>query len=222
MKLARQRRLWLLERLGALAESSTSTCAVRCAERVDGAHLQRALEQALRRHPVLSVRFGGERGTKLETGGEVGPVELIPVQGQAKHALADWLATQPPLCMAEGPLVRAAVLSAANDTVIVARAHRSVGDCWTLVRLLSEVVSVPGGSTSAEAELELERLERAPNPERTQQAVAAARQHLAACGEPAELSGDRPRPVIQDLRARSSVHTLDARAYDAARALARS
>ena len=61
-----------------------------------------------------------------------------------------------------------------------------------------------------------------PNPERTQQAVAAARQHLAACGEPAELSGDRPRPVVQDLRARSSVYELDPRAHDAARALARS
>ncbi len=222
MKLARQRRLWLLERMGALAESARVVCAARCARRADGTALLRALQQTLARHPILKLRFAGERGTVLEVGDEAPPVELVEVEGQARDALEAWLSAQPPLHMAEGRLVRAAVLVAANDTVIVLCAHRAVADSWTLDRLLAEAVGAPESLDEGELTTELEIIERVPNPERTQQAVAAARQHLALCGEPAELAGDRPRPVVQDLRARSSVWSLEPRAHDAARALARS
>ncbi len=222
MKLARQRRLWLLERLGALAESARVVCAARCARTADGVALVRALERTLSRHPMFKLRFAGERGTLLEVGEEPVSVALMEVEGQARDALDGWLSAQPSLAMTEGGLLCAAVLLAANDTVIVLSAHRAVADSWTLDRLLAETVSATESTSEDEVITELERLEREPNPERTQQAVAAARQHLALCGEPAELTGDRPRPVIQDLRARSSSHSLEPRAYDAARALARS
>ena len=214
--------MWLLERLGALAESSRVTCAARCARRADAGALVRALEQALARHQVFRLRFAGERGTEFEVSAEPLPIEVLEVEGQARDALQGWLFAQAPLSMAQGPLLRAALLAGANDTVIVLTAHRAVADAWTLDRLLGEVVGPPEAVAEANGAAELERCESVPNPERTQQAVAAARQHLSQCGEAAELGGDRPRPVVQDLRARSSAHALEPRAHDAARALARS
>jgi amino acid adenylation domain-containing protein len=215
MSSARQRRWWLLERLGVLPELAEVVCVARCAERLDAGAVLQALEIAVDRHPLFRLRFAGELGTKLEQVTAPPPLMVLETPGLAREALAEWLAREPPLRMQEGGLLRCAVLVGAHDTIVVARAHRSLADARTLDLFLCEALDQNGVAKPDGAW-------REPSAERKQQAVAAVRHHLARLSEPAELCGDRPRPVVQDLRARSSVYELEQRAYDATRALARS
>ncbi len=65
MSVARLRRLWLLERLGALPEAFRVASAVISRGRADPASLSAVFERVLASHALFRAHFGGEQGTKV-------------------------------------------------------------------------------------------------------------------------------------------------------------
>jgi amino acid adenylation domain-containing protein len=196
----RQKRLWLLERLGALAEASSLARAASGPPQADPAALAAALERAAASHEVLRLRFGGEGEPQTFADGAGLRVDVVPAAANAALDVArGWLEKLEPFAMKNGGLVRAAVVAAPDACVVALAAHAAVADGHTLDRLLAAALGAGGeaaaGGGEAEATIEA--------------GLAHARRTLEGVDEPAELAGDKPRPAVQSGRARSSAHRLD-------------
>ncbi len=212
---AKQKRLWLLERLGALAEASTVARAAAGPPVADPAALAAALGRAAAAHEALRLRFGGEGEPLAFADGAPPRVELVRAEaGGAPAAAAAWAEALGPLSMKAGGLARAAVVAAPDACVVAIVAHASVADGPALDRLLAAALA--GGP-----EAPGEGAARPAPPGALEPALAHARRCLEGVDEPAELSGDRPRPAVQTGRARSSTHALSPAAATEAIAFAR-
>ncbi|HEU4404666.1 MAG TPA: amino acid adenylation domain-containing protein [Polyangiaceae bacterium] len=200
---ARQQRLWLLERLGALAEASTVARAVAGPARAAPAALAAALEREAARHPILRLRFEGEGEPQAFVDGAPLRVETVWSAAGAAEAARAWREGLEPFSMKKGGLVRAAVVAALDGCVVAIAAHASIADGRGLDALLAaalagrELVPVQPGGWGEVA------------PAAIESRLAHARRCVAEVDEPAELAGDRPRPPVQTGRARSSSHRLD-------------
>ncbi|MCU0681424.1 MAG: amino acid adenylation domain-containing protein [Polyangiaceae bacterium] len=219
----KQKRLWLLERLGALADASTLARAATGPAQADAAALAGALERAAAGQPALRRRFSGE-GEPVAVADET-PFRVETVRamaGGASAAATAWLEALDPFSMKAGGLVRAAVIVAPDASVVALAAHASVADGHTLDRLLAATLagnadasSLAGNADASSLAGSADASSLAGNADASptgalEAALAHARRSLEGVDEPAELSGDRPRPAVQSGRARSSTRRLDA------------
>ncbi len=218
---SRQKRLWLLEQLGVSPQALTLRAAALTRSGLDARVAAAALERAVARHPLLGARFTVERGAELalELGGPAPELELVQAGSSSIQAAAErWLGTLPPPTMQKGPLLAAALVQSDGEHALVLSAHRAIADQFTLEHLLFELAAA-ADAPGDDSEL-VQRLLCEPPSELRQRALATLRRKLAEISEPAELTGDRPRPVVQDLRSRTSVQPISAEVLGAVRGLA--
>jgi amino acid adenylation domain-containing protein len=222
VSVARQRRLWLLERLGALPEASRVASAVISRGRADPRALAAAFERVLGAHAIFRARFGGEQGTKVVFEDGSPAVERLEVPPDClPESVEGWLSAHPPFQMRQGGLIRAALIVAGERVALVASAHRAVADEPSLQRLLSEVVSQASGALADPTLVAPIEALGAETEEALRGAAAArVRTLLRRVDEPGELSGDKPRPQLQDQNVRTTTHVLGEAALEALAAIA--
>ncbi len=104
MSVARLRRLWLLERLGALPEASRVASAVISRARADVASLAvRRSSRALGARAIFRARFGGEQGTKIVFEDGAISIERLDVPPDClPESVEGWLSAHPPFQMRQG------------------------------------------------------------------------------------------------------------------------
>lgn len=222
MSVARLRRLWLLERLGALHEASRVAAAVMSRGPVEVSRLAAAFERALTAHAIFRARFGGEQGTKVVVEDGAIPIERLEVPTDClAESVEGWLSAHPPFKMRQGGLVRALLVVAGERAALAIAAHRAVADEQSLERLLADVVAEASGQPgSALVAAPLEVLEREPEAWLLREAAERVKGWLSAIDEPGELTGDRPRPQLQDQSVRTTRHALGEAALAALASLA--
>ncbi|HEV8246650.1 MAG TPA: amino acid adenylation domain-containing protein, partial [Polyangiaceae bacterium] len=219
MSSARQERLWLLERLGAEPQALQLAVAAVFSGRSDAGRLAAAFDRAVERHPMVRARFSDGSRVSMELDGELPTLEVVDAgSSDLGAAVQSWVSALK-LRMQQGDLLRAALFQGASETALVVGAHRAIADSFSLEQLLVEVIEPSRAGASESSEL-VESFLLEPIPELKQRALAAVRRQVSELTEPAELTGDRPRPAVQDQRARSSVFVLATAAVEAARALA--
>ena len=213
---ARHLRLWLLERLGAPSGAAVVVSGAAAPRGVDPVALKETVAAAVLRHPMFRARFEGEAEPTLVLADEAPRVEVVQAgSGSARERARVWLGALEPFEMKRGRLLRAAVVAGPDEIVIVVAAHRAVADARTLDRLVSEIAAGVGGKSAIKPGAPLGNLSPVGEGARDA-ALARARACLSGIDEPAELSGDRPRPVVQTQRVRTTVLELDAEAAGAA------
>src|SRR5580693_188366 len=145
-----QERLWFIERLERGRTLYTMPGALRLRGELSPAALAASLAEIARRHETLRTRF-------VERDGR--PVQVIDPPPRAGLPLADLSAlppgaaegelgrllrgAEPPLDLARGPLVRAALVRAAPaDHVLLVTLHHLVADGWSIGLLLRELMAI--------------------------------------------------------------------------------
>ncbi|NUO48139.1 MAG: amino acid adenylation domain-containing protein, partial [Polyangiaceae bacterium] len=207
----RERRFALLERLGAFHRASEVTRAVRIEDGVDPAAAAACLERVLASRPELSARFAGTG--ELEVVFDSPPVAVVRLVGP----LDAWATGLPAFDLAQGGLVRAVVVTDGRAVELGVAAHRAVAGAGLLDRILEEALFEPAGAAAPPSPA----LKAEAGPDLVRDAIGRARNALASIDEPAELAGDRVRPVVQTQRARSHAATLSPAATQATLDLAR-
>ncbi|HEU0055102.1 MAG TPA: amino acid adenylation domain-containing protein, partial [Longimicrobium sp.] len=214
-----QERLWFLDRLEGGSAAYNLPAALRFTGALDAAALERALGEIIRRHESLRTVFrevdGGAvqviapfAGFSLPTHDLSGLSETARETEVRRRARED---AARPFDLAEGPLVRAALLRAADEEhVLLLCIHHIVSDGWSTGVLFREL----GALYAAFARGEGDPL--APLPVQYADYAVWQRERLAGevldrqlaywkerlAGAPAllELPTDRPRPPVQSHR----------------------
>ena len=153
-----QRRLWFVDRFDPGNPAYNVPLAVRIRGALDSAALSEALDRVVARHDVLRTRFQEADGGPVPVVAPPAPVPLpVAEADEAGPAAADWISAE---CLrvfdlAEGPLLRAAVLRESADShVLLLVAHHSVVDGWSLAVVLDELSRYYAESTAGRAAAE--------------------------------------------------------------------
>jgi amino acid adenylation domain-containing protein len=190
--------------------------------RADVASLAVAFERALGAHAIFRARFGGEQGTKIVFEDGAISIERLDVPPDClPESVEGWLSAHPPFQMRQGGLVRAALIVAGERVALVLSAHRAIADEPSLERLLADVVAQSSGASGQTALVApIETLSAETDPALLSEAAERARSLLGSIDEPGELSGDKPRPQLQDQSARTMSLELGGAALSALGSLA--
>ncbi|NOK20220.1 MupA/Atu3671 family FMN-dependent luciferase-like monooxygenase [Corallococcus carmarthensis] len=157
-----QQRLWFLDRLVPDSALYNVHFQLHLTGKLDEAALRSALDGLLLRHPVLRASFPEVEGQPRQVVAPVASLELPRINLRAlpldereaalrRHALAHG---QQPFRLAEGPLVRAALVALDDsEHVLLMTQHHIVTDGWTLGLLARELAvlygeALAGGSST--------------------------------------------------------------------------
>ncbi len=160
----RQRRLWLDMRTGNNGDRPAAfhaQCVLRLEGDLDAARLRRALQEIVDRHDILRTTFCRPAGLSL-------PVQVIAPRGRADWRDVDLRGRAPeekaaqveacriedwrkPFALAEGPLVRASLLTlAANERFLILTLPALCADAATMRNLAAELCLAFQGDGSGE------------------------------------------------------------------------
>ena len=147
--------IWATELVGSSSGAFHESVALEVAGPVDPYRTARELAAVLNRHPVFGGRID-EDGALFVTDGEPVSVAVRSVTlGQSvEHAWARLLTElqHPPFALDRGPLVRAAVLGAADRVRVLIVWHHLVVDAWSARVVLEELAAALGGVAPGAAE----------------------------------------------------------------------
>jgi amino acid adenylation domain-containing protein/thioester reductase-like protein len=232
-----QERMWFLERL----HPGTAAYNVSSAVRFRGCLASKALDAAfmvlLRRHDAMRSFFplDGERPRRMVENEPRAVVERVTAYKQRDGELPleelERFARRP-FDVVSGPLVRAALVSVAEDDhVLLIVLHHLISDGWSLGVIHTELAALYNATVRGEACVltqmesdyaEYVRWEHAQaEHDHLADGLAFWRERLAGL-EMLELPGDRPRPAIQTLRGARRIAYLPQRSVQRLEALARS
>ncbi|MDQ3917398.1 MAG: amino acid adenylation domain-containing protein [Acidobacteriota bacterium] len=214
-----QRRLLFLDQLEPGNPVYNIAAAVRLRGRLDPVALERSLNEVVARHESLRTVFTVSEGEPLQViipsltlGLPV--LELPPLPDEEREAEVRRLAAeaaQHPFDLAEGPLLRASLVRAAEEEhVLLLTVHHIVSDGWSMGVLVREVAALyeafTEGKQSPLAELPLQYADYAQwqrewlQGETLEAELAYWREQLAGAPPMLELPTDRPRPPLQTYR----------------------
>src|SRR5262249_14208191 len=110
---------------------------------------RRALDRLQKRHPILSVRIGGEPGSVPFFQADAAPIPLRIVKDAP---LSRWeievgaeLAT--PFDPTQAPLIRAVVIQGAADAAFILVAHHAIADGLSLAYAIRDTLEALAGSS---------------------------------------------------------------------------
>ncbi|HEX8318267.1 condensation domain-containing protein, partial [Longimicrobium sp.] len=236
-----QERLWFIDRLEPGSAAYNIPAAARLAGALDGAALERALGEIVRRHEVLRTVFAEVDGSPVQVvqpfGGFHLPVEDLSGLGDADReaAVGRWVRQEAarPFDLAAGPLFRAALLRLGDeDHVLLLAMHHIVSDGWSMGVLFREFSALYAayreGRESPLPELAVQYADYAVwqreqvEGETLERQLAYWRVRLAGAPELLELPTDRPRPPVQTYRGATVPVELSAELLERLQALGRS
>ncbi|MEH1098255.1 amino acid adenylation domain-containing protein [Micromonospora sp. CPCC 205561] len=194
---AAQHRIWFADQLDPGSTAYTLTESYRLRGAVDVDALRAALADTVRRHPALRTTFQARRGVPHA---QVGPDPRVPVEvrdvadaAEARAAVARLAAV--PFALAEGPLLRVALLRLApEEHVLAATIHHIVADDWSMDVLWRDLGQAYARRRQGHAEA-VEPLPPAPLPPTDPADLAYWRRHLAGAPATLDLPTDLPRPA---------------------------
>jgi amino acid adenylation domain-containing protein len=209
-----QRRLWFFEQLAGGTAAYNLPAVVRASGPIDHAVLGGCLDAVIARHAALRTTFERHEGTLRQVVAPPAPaaIELHDLRHVAAGSRESRAASivqseiERPFDLATGPLVRAALVTLADDDhVVVLDMHHAVGDAWSWDLLLSEVAAhyeaAAGGRPPAVAPLPIQytdfarwQLRRFEGGEFDEQ-LAHWRATLGGATPLVALPTDRPRPA---------------------------
>ncbi|MEW5930636.1 MAG: amino acid adenylation domain-containing protein, partial [Gemmatimonadota bacterium] len=235
-----QERLWFIDRLEPGSAAYNVPVAWRLGGALDGAALERALGEVVRRHEALRTVFAEVDGSPVQViapfGGFALAVEDLSGFGEADREAAlrrrAGEEAARPFELAAGPLFRAALLRlGAEDHVLLLSMHHIVSDEWSMGVLFRELSALYAayreGGESPLAELAVQYADYAVwqreqlTGEVLDRQVSYWRERLAGAPELLELPTDHPRPAVQSFRGASERVQLPAEVLEALRALGR-
>ncbi|HEU4562015.1 MAG TPA: condensation domain-containing protein, partial [Longimicrobium sp.] len=236
-----QERLWFLDRLEPGSAVYNMPVAWRLGGVLDGAALEHALGEIVRRHEVLRTTFMEVDGSPVQAvapfGGFTLRVDDLSGLGEAdREAALGRRASEEarhPFDLSVGPLFRAALLRlGAEDHVLLLSMHHIVSDGWSMGVLFRELSALYAadreGGASPLAELPLQYADYAVwqreqlAGEVLERQLAYWRARLAAAPELLELPTDRPRPPVQTYRGATVPVNFSPELLERLRALGRS
>jgi amino acid adenylation domain-containing protein len=226
-----QQRLWFLDRLqpGGAHYNIPLALGVSGPMGLDRRLLAACLDEVARRHAVLRTTFAmDETGEAWQVVAPPGPVPLPVVdlgalpeaarRGESRRLIHHEAAR--PFDLARGPLLRAALLAAAGEQVLLLTLHHIVSDGWSMGILLNELgelyAAAAAGRPSALPALPLQYVDFARWQRQWLQGDALLaqlgfwRQQLAGVAASLELPVDRRRPPLQSFRGASRTVVLGA------------
>ncbi|WP_420130689.1 amino acid adenylation domain-containing protein [Longimicrobium sp.] len=217
-----QERLWFIDRLEPGSAVYNMPAALRLTGALDGAALERALGEIVRRHEVLRTVFGQVNGSPVQVivpfGGFTLPVEDLSGLGELDREAAvrerAGEEARRAFDLAAGPLFRAALLRLdTDDHVLLLSMHHIVSDGWSMGVLDREMWTLyeayRDGRASPLPELPVQYADYAVwqreqlAGEALDRQLAYWRERLAGAPELLELPTDRPRPAVQTYRGAS-------------------
>ncbi|HEU4727123.1 MAG TPA: condensation domain-containing protein, partial [Kofleriaceae bacterium] len=208
-----QERLWFLDQFQPGTALYNLSFTHRFPDAPSPAVLEQVLQEIVRRHEALRTTFAASDTGPLQIVGEARlALRVVDVgrSGDPRGGVAElaYAETQRPFDLAAGPLVRALLLRAAGDHVLVVTMHHIISDGWSLDVLRRELAALHAAFSSARpsplpalplqyadfaiwqrGELAGERLDRL---------MAYWRSQLDGAPLVLELPGDRPRPAHAD------------------------
>jgi amino acid adenylation domain-containing protein len=236
-----QERLWFLDRLEGGSAAYNLPAALRLTGALDAAALERSLGEIVRRHEALRTVFreadGGAVQVIVPFAGFALPVEdLSKLGGTAREAEVRRRAREHaarPFDLAEGPLLRAALLRLSREEhVLLLCIHHIVFDGWSsgvLVRELSALYAAyRDGAASPLAEPPVQYADYAVwqreqlRGEVLDRQIGYWKERLAGAPALLELPTDRPRPPVQSHRGARETFELPRALLDQLQALGRS
>jgi amino acid adenylation domain-containing protein len=211
-----QERLWFLDRLEPGSSTYNIPMAWRLGGALDGAALERALAEIVRRHESLRTVFAEVDGSPVQVvapfGGFTLPVEELSGSSEADREAAvrrrAGEEARRAFDLAAGPLFRAVLLRVdAEDHVLLLSMHHVVSDGWSMGVLFRELSALYAayhdGEESPLAEPVVQYADYAVW-QREQLAgevldrqLAYWKEQLAGAPELLELPTDRPRPPVR-------------------------
>ncbi|HST59834.1 MAG TPA: condensation domain-containing protein, partial [Longimicrobium sp.] len=236
-----QERLWFLDRREPGNAFYNLPNAVRLRGALDGAALERALGEIVRRHEALRTVFAEADGSPVQTiapfGGFALPVEDLSGRGEADREAAARDRVQEEarraFDLSAGPLFRASLLRLdAEEHVLLLSMHHIVSDGWSMGVLLRELSALytayREGRESPLAELPVQYADYAVwqreqlEGEGLERQLAYWRERLGGAPELLELPTDHPRPAVQTYRGATVPVDLAPELLERLRALGRS
>ncbi len=224
-----QDRLWFLDRMDPGDPTLNLPSGVRLRGSLSPPALEAGLTEVVRRHQALRTRFLEVDGRPVQEVLPAAPM-LLPVidlgalpVAQRLREVKRWQAREvsEPFDLARGPLIRAQLLRLADDDhALLLNLHHIAGDGWSLGLLWEELAALyraaSTGIPSRLSELTVQYGDYAIWQRRWLGGDELKRQtdywRRRLEGPPAalELPADRPRPVTQSHRGRSTSRRLDA------------
>ncbi len=236
-----QQRLWFLDRMEPGSAAYNMPAVLRLRGALDAAALRRALGETVRRHEALRTTFGASADGPVQTVAPPAPVPLaaIDLRGLAEPEREAELLRRAreeaarPFDLAEGPLLRAALLRLGErDHALLFTLHHAVSDGWSVGLLIREVSALYGafarGEESPLPEPPVQYADYAMwqrewlRGETLREQAAYWREQLRGAPPVLELPTDRPRPALVSARGATVRLALSPEATGALRELARS
>ncbi|MEW5929980.1 MAG: amino acid adenylation domain-containing protein [Gemmatimonadota bacterium] len=236
-----QERLWFIDRLEPGSAAYNVPVAWRLGGALDGAALERALGEVVRRHEALRTVFAEVDGSPVQViapfGGFALAVEDLSGFGEADREAAlrrrAGEEAARPFDLAAGPLFRAALLRlGARDHVLLLSMHHIVSDEWSMGVLFRELSALyeayREGGESPLAELPVQYADYAVwqreqlTGEVLDRQLSYWRERLAGAPELLELPTDHPRPAVQTYRGATVPLELSPELLERLQALGRS
>ena len=235
-----QQRLWFLDQLEPNSPFYNNPSAFRLKGRLDTAALERSLNEIIRRHEVLRTSFrlaGSEPVQQIaaELTLTIPHHDLRHLDETEREAAALRLAQEEamrPFDLAQGPLLRAALIRLAeDDDVLLLTLHHIISDGWSVGVFIREIVELYTATISgAEARLpelpiqyaDYARWQRAwLQGDTLQRQLAYWTDKLRGRPTVLELPTDRPRPAIVTSRGATISFSLPKPLQDALISLSR-
>ncbi|MFG1779652.1 amino acid adenylation domain-containing protein [Micromonospora sp. NPDC049048] len=220
---AAQHRIWFADQLDPGSTTYTIVESYRLRGPVDVDALRAALADTVRRHPALRTTFGSRRGVPYAQVGQDArvPIEVRAVADVAEAEVAVERLAAVPFALAEGPLLRVALLRlASGDHVLAATVHHIIADDWSMDVLWRDLCQAYARRRQGHAEA-VDPLPPAPLPPTDPADLDYWRRHLAGAPSTLDLPTDRPRPARPRPAGATLRFGLPAETTAAVRALAR-
>ncbi|UMR29538.1 condensation domain-containing protein [Massilia sp. MB5] len=232
---AGQRRLWFLDKMEGAGRAYQVHFGLRLQGRLDVPALQRALDHIVVRHEVLRTVFSSRDGEPLQ---RILPAEdsALPLLRQALEQGQDVQQAIARACdtgfdLAEGPLIRAHLLTLAEDEhALLLVMHHIVADAWSFGLLGGELATLYAdfhtGQAPSLAPLPVQYADYALWQQKWLSGALLERQlsywtgRLAGAPPQLLLPTDRPRPAVQDFSGAAIDLEIDAQLTAGLRRLA--
>ncbi|HEX7312964.1 MAG TPA: amino acid adenylation domain-containing protein [Pyrinomonadaceae bacterium] len=235
-----QQRLWFMDQSSPGLVAYNVPTALRLEGRLDTNALARAVNEIVRRHESLRTTFPSPAGQPVQLVSEslhveVPLVDLVHLAADVREAEARRLATEEalrPFDLAEGPLLRVALLRLADEEhVLLFTTHHIVTDGWSQGLLADEFAALyeayASGAGSPLEELPVQYADYSVWQREWLQGEVLERQltywqkRLAGASGVLQLPIDRPRPAVKTYSGATERFTLDAALGAALQGLAR-
>ncbi len=211
-----QQRMWFLNQFDPENPFYNNASALRLTGQLDGAALQRTLDEIVRRHEVLRTTFSLSAGYPVQVIAPHEPLNIKSIdlshlppasrEAEVQQMVRD--EAQRPFDLTESPLLRATLLQLDNEEhVALVTMHHIASDGWSMGILIREVAALyeafSKGEPSPLPELPIQYVDYAVwqrnrlQGEALEAPLAYWRQQLAGAPPATTLPTDRPRPKVQ-------------------------